>query len=973
MDNCSTRCITNSKSDYVGVPRKVHVLVKGIAGFGAATHVGTVRWNIEDDRGVVHEHLIPNTYLHESSPYRLLSPQHWSQEAKDGRGTWCATYFDAVELFWKQHQYVRTVYLDSATNVALIRSSPSYSGFSKFCAQASTADCDVLNEKEFMCMPCMPIMVSDDEEDSDDESQAYDFPPAERRHPDIPDEVFDSHQVDAFENDPEPWKMSFDGIGEDDDGPHVIPEDEDVQAGTPQAELLAWHYRLGHLPFRRIQAMAKRGDLPARLLDCKVPTCASCFFGKNTRRAWRSKAPVNKFRAPPAKKPGDVVAVDQLVSATPGLIGQMKGFITRKRFTITTVFVDHFSGLSFVHNQTSADAEQTIEAKRAFERFARAHGVSVKHYHADNGIFASAKFVEAVHRDHQTISFCAVNAHHQNGVAEKRIRDLQDAARTMLLHASQRWPEAVSASLWPFAIRMANDVANSAPTIKDPSISPIELFSQVQVAPRVKHSHTFGSPVYVLDSRLQELQRLPKWNNRSRIGVYLGTSPRHSRKVALVLNLQTGHVSPQFHCKFDDLCETLRPSAGNRRVRSLWQEKTGFFDEKVTSAKLTEPETEWRSRRMSDPHLETEWPLNYVEATGDDEHGYFEDDSGSTHDNDGPAVTAHESGPERRTRSGRVVKPVDRYEPEAFESVMSLYVPWDVFHDEEMDFQDQMANPISFSASSSPDILYYKDAMRAPDAANFKEAMVDEINSHTDNGHWKVVGRDKVPKGTKVLPSVWAFRRKRRIATQEVYKWKSRINIHGGKQEYGVNYWETYSPVVGWSTIRLFLSVMLMNNWVSRQVDFVLAFPQADIECDMYMEIPQGFVCDGKKLVPRDSHPSGSGRNHCLKLKKNLYGQKQAGRVWNQYLHDGMIARGFQQSEVDMCVYYRGSVMILLFVDDGIFLGPSNEEIEECYQLMVKPFIDKDGKEWRAFRHDGRRRPIGLFGRPDQATQERND
>ena len=170
VDNCSSRCITNDKRDFVGEPRKVHVLVKGIAGFGAATHVGTVRWSIQDDRGVVHEHLIPNTYLHESSPYRLLSPQHWSQEAKDGRGTWCATYFDAVELFWKQHQYVRTVYLDSATNVALIRSAPKFGSFNSFCAQVSEGDSDVLNEKEFMCMP---TLVSDDEDSESEDDGSH--------------------------------------------------------------------------------------------------------------------------------------------------------------------------------------------------------------------------------------------------------------------------------------------------------------------------------------------------------------------------------------------------------------------------------------------------------------------------------------------------------------------------------------------------------------------------------------------------------------------------------------------------------------------------------------------------------------------------------------------------------------------------------------------------------------------------------
>ena len=74
--------------------------------------------------------------------------------------------------------------------------------------------------------------------------------------------------------------------------------------------------------------------------------------------------------------------------------------------------------------------------------------------------------------------------------------------------------------------------------------------------------------------------------------------------------------------------------------------------------------------------------------------------------------------------------------------------------------------------------------------------MVKEVNTHTENGNWVVVRKVDVPQGTKILPSVWAMRRKRRIATGEVYKWKARLNIHGGKQEYGVNYWETYAPVI---------------------------------------------------------------------------------------------------------------------------------------------------------------------------------
>jgi hypothetical protein len=81
-----------------------------------------------------------------------------------------------------------------------------------------------------------------------------------------------------------------------------------------------------------------------------------------------------------------------------------------------------------------------------------------------------------------------------------------------------------------------------------------------------------------------------------------------------------------------------------------------------------------------------------------------------------------------------------------------------------------------------------------------------------------------------------------------------------------VNYWETYSPVVKWFSIRLCLTFSLIFNWYTRQIDFVLAFPQADLECDLFMELPRGLIFKG-------IHQN----THFVKLIKILYGQKQAG------------------------------------------------------------------------------------------------
>jgi hypothetical protein len=314
-------------------------------------------------------------------------------------------------------------------------------------------------DDDFLAFP----MVTDDEASVDDDDSvgphpelASDDDPNDnfllRPHPDLPDDLVTNNSNSLhFQTKVTNWHREGKKL-QDIKPDQVLPEPEYAEHNTPQADLLAWHYRLGHLSFDRIYKLAERGDLPGHLKKAKQPKCAACMYGKAHRRQWRTKAPLNQSRIPPVKRPGDVVGIDQLISPTPGFVAQMRGILTSKRYTATTVFVDHHSGLSFVHCQLSTSAVHTIEAKRAFERYAKTYDVKIKHYHADNGIFDSKAFVREVHNCGQGITYCAVNAHHQNGKAEKKIRDLQDAARTMLLHAKQRWPNAVTTHLWPYAI-----------------------------------------------------------------------------------------------------------------------------------------------------------------------------------------------------------------------------------------------------------------------------------------------------------------------------------------------------------------------------------------------------------------------------------------------------------------------------------------------------------------------------------------
>ena len=109
---------------------------------------------------------------------------------------------------------------------------------------------------------------------------------------------------------------------------------------------------------------------------------------------------------------------------------------------------------------------------------------------------------------------------------------------------------------------------------------------------------------------------------------------------------------------------------------------------------------------------------------------------------------------------------------------------------EELDIDK--VHSIASAASSDPDVLYLHEAMRQPDVNHFIQAMEEEIRAHEDNYHWEIVSREDVPLNTTILPAIWSMRRKRRIDTREVYKWKARLTIHGGKQIHGINYWETF-------------------------------------------------------------------------------------------------------------------------------------------------------------------------------------
>jgi hypothetical protein len=123
-------------------------------------------------------------------------------------------------------------------------------------------------------------------------------------------------------------------------------------------------------------------------------------------------------------------------SLTQGIIAQLKGNPTRERFRVATIFVDHTTDYTLVYLQKYNDAEETLRAKHEYERISRSYGVMIQQYHADIGRFVDNKWWNDTIRQGQRMTLCGVNAHHQNGKVERRIKELSNLARSSLLQAS---------------------------------------------------------------------------------------------------------------------------------------------------------------------------------------------------------------------------------------------------------------------------------------------------------------------------------------------------------------------------------------------------------------------------------------------------------------------------------------------------------------------------------------------------------
>lgn len=212
---------------------------------------------------------------------------------------------------------------------------------------------------------------------------------------------------------------------------------------------------------------------------------------------------------------------------------------------------------------------------------------------------------------------------------------------------------------------------------------------------------------------------------------------------------------------------------------------------------------------------------------------------------------------------------------------------------------------------------------------NWKQAMEQEMESIKENDTWELT---KLPPGKKIIGLKWVYKLKK-DAEGRIVRYKARLVAKGYAQEQGVDYDEVYAPVTRLETVRLLLALSAKKNWGVHHLDVKTAFLNGDIKEDVYVAQPEGFEKTGKE-------------GFVYKLKKALYGLRQAPRAWYAKLSSYLEKLGFVKCPYEPAVYVRKEhdemLIVAVYVDDLLITGSSKTMINKFKAEMNQRFQMND-------------------------------
>ncbi|KAK2418425.1 putative mitochondrial protein [Trifolium repens] len=620
-------------------------------------------------------------------------------------------------------------------------------------------------------------------------------------------------------------------------------------------------------------SLSKLKKMVSDLPQLESLQCESCQLGKHVRASFSSR--INNR----AMSPFDVIHSDVWgPSRVPSTLGY-KYYVT---------FIDDFSRCTWIFLMKDRSELFNIFKNYCSEIMTQ-FGKTIRILRSDNAKeYFSDRFNSFMHSKGIIHQSSCPHTPQQNGVAERKHRHIVDTARTLLLNAN------VPLKFWGDAVLTANYLINRMPSSVLNDQVPHSLLYPTDplyvVSPRV-----FGCTCFVHDLSPGR----DKMSARAIKCVFLGYS-----------RVQKGYrcYSPSTHRFYTSADVTFfedLPFFANSTAPTpdLDQVLPVPYFEYIESTPLSSVSPEVPDTSSS---IESPPPFN--------RYGITYERRDKPHDSaPAPSVNIPAPAPDvpivirKGNRSTRNPHPI--YNFLSYHRLSPTYC----------------AFVSALSSVSIPKTI--QEALSHP---GWRQAIIDEMSALDSNGTWELV---PLPSGKSIVGCRWLFNVKVGPDGQ-IDRLKARLVAKGYTQVHGQDYSDTFSPVAKMASVRLFLAMAAMKHWPLFQLDIKNAFLHGDLEEEIYMEQPPGFVAQGEC-------------NLVCKLRKSLYGLKQSPRAWFGRFSKVLQQFGMVRCEADHSVFTKCSssnkyIYLVVYVDDIVITGDDNEGINSLKQHLFQNFQTKD-------------------------------
>lgn len=487
----------------------------------------------------------------------------------------------------------------------------------------------------------------------------------------------------------------------------------------------------------------------------------------------------------------------------------------------------------------------------------------------------------------------------QNGTAERRNRTLMDMTRCLLIQSG------LPNSFWGEAVNTANHIRNRCPSRKLNGKTPHELWTGR--TPNIKYFREFGCEAYTRDRNPNK----SKFDPRSKKGIFVGYA--------------NGSKAYRIWIPEDRKIDIARDVKFVEKSTQLTKDKiTILMDENQNETSELEVEVNVnRNRRDTDEERDVDEERDRDNESETDLNQEDEDTNANEQNESrrGP-------GRPRLLRTGLRGRPRKNYNTVSFA--------------EEIEETAHLAE------------IPPEEALSGPDREDWIKAMAYEWKSIIDNNTWDIVDR---PREQKVIKSRVVLRNKY-TPDGNIERRKARVVAKGFSQRPGIEYNETFAPVVRMESIRAIIALAAQYGMIVNQCDVTTAYLNGTLKETVHMEIPEYTSEVLQRIISTepDSSKIRAKAKDMLKeikykdkvclLRKALYGLRQAGRSWHERLSHEMNRSGLIRSSSDPCIFFSGAgadiTIVAVYVDDLIIASRSKANIEEVKRNLSKNFNLKD-------------------------------